>query len=88
MTNRELGRAYIEDARIILAEAEDSIKQGHYHRVVRKCQESVEMALKGASASGGGRVSKGVSGRARLVGVKRGASRDSRASPRSSPHRK
>jgi HEPN domain-containing protein len=47
MTNREFGRAYIEDARVILAEAEASLEQGHFHRTVRKCQESVEMALKG-----------------------------------------
>lgn len=47
MTNREIGRAYIEDARIILNEAEVSLSQGHYHRTVRKCQESAEMALKG-----------------------------------------
>lgn len=47
MTNRQIGRAYIEDARVILTEAELSLSQGHYHRTVRKCQESVEMALKG-----------------------------------------
>jgi HEPN domain-containing protein len=47
MTNREFGRAYIKDARLILAEAEASLEQGHFHRTVRKCQESVEMALKG-----------------------------------------
>lgn len=47
MTNREFGRAYIEDARVILAEADASLEQGHFHRIVRKCQESVEMALKG-----------------------------------------
>jgi len=47
MTNREIGHAYIEDARIILNEAEASLSHGHYHRAVRKCQESVEMALKG-----------------------------------------
>ena len=47
MTNREFGRAYIEDARVILAEAEASLEQGHFHRTIRKCQESVEMALKG-----------------------------------------
>lgn len=47
MTNREFGRAYIEDALVILTEAEASLEQGHFHRTVRKCQESVEMALKG-----------------------------------------
>lgn len=47
MTNREFGRAYIKDARVILTEAEASLEQRHFHRTVRKCQESVEMALKG-----------------------------------------
>ncbi len=47
MTNHSIGRAYIEDARLILHEAEASLKEGHHHRTVRKCQESVEMALKG-----------------------------------------
>jgi HEPN domain-containing protein len=47
MTNRESGCGYIEDARIILTEAEASLEHGHFHRAVRKCQESVEMALKG-----------------------------------------
>ncbi len=47
MTNHSIGRAYIEDARVILHEAETSLKEGHHHRAVRKCQESVEMALKG-----------------------------------------
>ncbi len=41
------GRAYVDDARIILAEAEESLGKGHFHRAVRKCQESVELALKG-----------------------------------------
>ncbi len=47
MTNREFGCAYIEDARVILVEAKASLEQEHFHRAVRKCQESVEMALKG-----------------------------------------
>ncbi len=53
MTNDSMGRAYIEDARLILSEAEASFKQGHYHRTVRKCQESVEMALKGLLRAAG-----------------------------------
>ncbi|HEU5407788.1 MAG TPA: HEPN domain-containing protein, partial [Nitrospira sp.] len=32
---------------VILTEAEASLEQGHFHRTIRKCQESVEMALKG-----------------------------------------
>ena len=47
MTNHSIGRAYIEDARLILHEAELSSHEGHHHRTVPKCQESVEMALKG-----------------------------------------
>lgn len=47
MTNRDFGCAYIEDARVILVEAKASLEQEHFHRAVRKCQESVEMALKG-----------------------------------------
>ena len=47
MNSFEVGQAYIGDARIILAEAEESLAKGHFHRVVRKCQESVELALKG-----------------------------------------
>jgi HEPN domain-containing protein len=47
MNSFEEGRAYIDDAWIILAEAEESVEKGHFHRAVRKCQESVELALKG-----------------------------------------
>lgn len=47
MNSLQEGEAYIADARIILTEAEDSFARGHFHRAVRKCQESVELALKG-----------------------------------------
>ena len=47
MKSFEEGQAYIADARIILSEAEESLGKGHFHRTVRKCQESVELALKG-----------------------------------------
>lgn len=47
MNSFEEGRAYVDDASIILAEAEESLGKGHFHRAVRKCQESVELALKG-----------------------------------------
>lgn len=42
-----IGLAYIRDARTIYDEARESFARGHYHRVVRKCQEAVELGLKG-----------------------------------------
>lgn len=47
MRNIDIAKAYIKDAVIILKESENSFKERHYHRTIRKCQESVELALKG-----------------------------------------
>lgn len=47
MKNIDIAKGYIEDAEIILAEAQESFNNGHYHRVIRKCQECVELSLKG-----------------------------------------
>jgi HEPN domain-containing protein len=47
MKNIDTAKAYIKDAVIILNESEDSFRDGHYHRTIRKCQEAVELALKG-----------------------------------------
>ncbi|MBI5787385.1 MAG: HEPN domain-containing protein [Candidatus Schekmanbacteria bacterium] len=47
MTNINTSQGYIEDAKIIWKEAQHSLTEGHYHRVVRKCQECVELSLKG-----------------------------------------
>ncbi len=47
MKNNSAGRSYVEDAKIILEEAEESFNKGYNHRAIRKCQESVELALKG-----------------------------------------
>jgi hypothetical protein len=47
MKNNIAGRSYVEDAKIILEEAEESFNKGYNHRAIRKCQESVELALKG-----------------------------------------
>lgn len=47
MKNIDIAKGYIEDAEIILAEAQESFNNSHYHRVIRKCQESVELSLKG-----------------------------------------
>jgi HEPN domain-containing protein len=47
MTNKGTARAFIEDAAIIMGEASLSMKDAHYHRVIRKCQEAAELAVKG-----------------------------------------
>ncbi len=47
MRSDRIGHAYIKDARTIAEEAKESLNKKHYHRTVRKCQESVELALKG-----------------------------------------
>lgn len=47
MRNIDIARSYVNDAGVILEEAEDSLKKGHHHRTIRKCQEGVELALKG-----------------------------------------
>ena len=40
-------KSFLKDAEIILEEAEESLRKEHYHRVVRKSQESAELAVKG-----------------------------------------
>jgi len=47
MRSDQIGQAYIKDAKIIMEEARESLEKGHHHRTIRKCQESVELALKG-----------------------------------------
>jgi HEPN domain-containing protein len=47
MTISRLGKLYINDALIILDEAQQSFEHEHWHRTVRKAQEAVELALKG-----------------------------------------
>ncbi len=47
MTMSRLSKLYINDALIILEEAQQSFEQEHWHRTVRKAQESVELTLKG-----------------------------------------
>ena len=47
MNSEKAAKSYFSDARLIFHEASDSQEAGHYHRTVRKCQESVELALKG-----------------------------------------
>ncbi|HEB31078.1 MAG TPA: HEPN domain-containing protein [Spirochaetes bacterium] len=47
MNNISNGKSYIEGAKIIFSEAIESLKRGHYHRTIRKCQEAVELGVKG-----------------------------------------
>jgi HEPN domain-containing protein len=47
MKNDVSARALIEDAKIIFEEARLSFEKGHWHRVMRKCQESAELSVKG-----------------------------------------
>ena len=47
MRNDRAAQSHLADAEIILREAEDSQRLGHYHRVVRKSQEAAELAVKG-----------------------------------------
>lgn len=47
MTNPELARGWTRQAENILQEARAAADNGLWHLAVRRCQESVEMALKG-----------------------------------------
>ncbi|MGQ3684154.1 MAG: HEPN domain-containing protein [Candidatus Loosdrechtia sp.] len=47
MRSDRIGYAYIKDAKTIAEEARESLNKRHYHRTVRKCQEAVELGLKG-----------------------------------------
>lgn len=46
MNNRSEAKSMFQDAGLVAQEARESSQHGHHHRVVRKCQESVELALK------------------------------------------
>jgi len=48
MTNQEAAQYSLQRAKIILDEAEHLSEQGAWNLVVRRCQEAVELALKGA----------------------------------------
>ncbi len=45
-SNRELASAYLRDAEYSYEEALNAFNKGLYHRVIRRCQEAVELALK------------------------------------------
>jgi hypothetical protein len=47
VTNHDLARSFLGNARIIIREADESFGRGEWHRVVRKAQEAAELALKG-----------------------------------------
>lgn len=47
MKTKRLGQIFVNDALIILDEAEQSFARKHWHRTVRKAQEAIELALKG-----------------------------------------
>jgi len=46
MNTRALQQVWYEDAKFLLLEAHYVFQQQQYHRVVRLCQESIELALK------------------------------------------
>ncbi|MDP2871693.1 MAG: HEPN domain-containing protein [Bacillota bacterium] len=58
MTNRGAAENSIKRAGIVLQEAEALSAAGHWNLSVRRCQESVELALKGALAWAGVEVPK------------------------------
>lgn len=47
MTNSGIDKSLVADARLSLREGEQAFKDGFYHRTVRRCQECVELSLKG-----------------------------------------
>ena len=47
MNSDPRSQAFLANARLIYEEAKESLTRGHYHRTLRKCQEAVELALKG-----------------------------------------
>jgi len=48
VTSEDMRRSHLRQARRILLEAERYSEDGVWHLVVRRCQEAVELALKGA----------------------------------------
>ena len=45
-SNREIARAYLEDAEYSFMEALAAFNKGRYHRAIRRMQEAVELSLK------------------------------------------
>ena len=53
MTSRAMALAYLREARVILGEADGHQTRGIWHLTVRRCQEAVELALKGVLRAAG-----------------------------------
>lgn len=47
MTNDEMAQSYLKTAEYSLKQAQAALEDGVWHLTVRRCQECVEMALKG-----------------------------------------
>ncbi|WXG42335.1 MAG: HEPN domain-containing protein [Candidatus Freyarchaeum deiterrae] len=47
MNNEEIFRSYLRDSEYSLQEAKNALKEGVFHRAVRRSQESVELVIKG-----------------------------------------
>jgi HEPN domain-containing protein len=47
LRNDDSAKAFLDDADIIVSETAISLERGHYHRVMRKCQEAAELSVKG-----------------------------------------
>ena len=47
MNNKLSAKALLSDAEVILDESRASFEKAHWHRVIRKCQEATELAVKG-----------------------------------------
>ena len=45
-SNKELAKAYLEDAEYSFTEAITAYEKGYYHRAIRRLQEAVELSLK------------------------------------------
>ena len=58
MTADQMGRSYLRRARMVLREAERLYDDEAWNLVVRRCQEAVELALKGALRAAGAEVPK------------------------------
>lgn len=46
MNTKEMAKNYLEDARIYLSQAKESVDEGNYHICIRRSQECVELSLK------------------------------------------
>jgi HEPN domain-containing protein len=53
VTSRDMALSHLQQSRLILVEAEHHRRDGTFNLVVRRCQESVELALKAVLRSAG-----------------------------------